>query len=107
MQLDGKYTLTIRGNTKIIDRGGLNTSAIAYQFERLLTGKKAEINFELKHFGITVEEGDLVKKLRAADETTVFKALDGAYVHVPLTGTDELLEFYRRMIDQIVGEEET
>jgi hypothetical protein len=107
MKLSGNYRLTITGDTRALHKVSATTfKAIGYQMERLLTGQEAAVESELAFFGISVEQeatDPLLAKLREADELTVFQALEGANVSRPLTGTDDLIEFFNRMVDVIAG----
>lgn len=44
--------------------------------------------------------------LRSATEDDVLRALDGAYISPPLSEPAELLEFFNRMVDVMLGETE-
>lgn len=46
-----------------------------------------------------------VERLRMASEDDVERALENAYVALPLTNPVAALEFFNRMIDVILGEE--
>lgn len=48
-----------------------------------------------------------LKALRAATEDDVARALDGAYVVLPVIDQAGLLEFFNRMLDVLTGETET
>ena len=48
-----------------------------------------------------------IKKLRSATEDDVLLALKDSYVGPVLTKPDEHLEFFLRMLDVLLGEEET
>lgn len=47
------------------------------------------------------EMTDLIARLRAADEDTVAKALEGAYVELPITDHAALLEAFNCIIDEL------
>lgn len=47
---------------------------------------------------------DLIARLRAADEATVEAALRDSYIDLP---RDHLLEFWNRMLDQVLGEDQS
>jgi hypothetical protein len=49
---------------------------------------------------------EILKRLRAATENEVLKALDGASVALPITTPYEGLELYNRMIDLVTGDRE-
>lgn len=46
-----------------------------------------------------------IERLRMASEDDVERALENAYVALPLTNPVGALEFFNRMIDVILGEE--
>lgn len=50
--------------------------------------------------------GDLLNHLRNATEMDVQLALDRAYITAPLNDPDELLEFFNRMIDVLISEDD-
>ena len=52
-----------------------------------------------------MDQEQLITRLRAATEDDVTRALDGAFVKIDAPAAD-LLEFFNRMIDVLVGEDE-
>ena len=53
-----------------------------------------------------MDESQMLTRLRAATEDDVTRALEGAHIGRPNISPVELLEFYNRMIDVMVGDEE-
>lgn len=52
------------------------------------------------------DETIALSSLRDATEDDVVKALDGAYVELPITTPAAALEFFNRMVDVLTGEGE-
>lgn len=46
---------------------------------------------------------DLLARLRAIDEETMQRALDGAYVEFPIKDAAEFLELFNRVVGEIAG----
>jgi hypothetical protein len=53
-----------------------------------------------------IEQDETLKRLRAATEDDVRSACADAYVNLGDKSAAELLEFFNRMLDVLVGEEE-
>ena len=53
-----------------------------------------------------LNEEDMITTLRTADEHTVAEALESAYITTPISEPTELLEFFNRMLDVLIGEDD-
>lgn len=112
MKLAGRFRIVIEGDlADQVTAGGRSTNVIGYLMERLLTGQAAAVETELETWGIRVRDGrGMVDRaqLREATEDDVAEALRDSYVEDVLAGVGqpELLEFFNRMLDQRIGEED-
>lgn len=112
MKLAGRFRIVIEGDlADQVTAGGRSTNVIGYLMERLLTGQAAAVETELETWGIRVRDGrGMVDRaqLREATEDDVAEALRNSYVEDVLAGVGqpELLEFFNRMLDQRIGEED-
>lgn len=102
MKLSNPSILRVEFDPKAFVSCPRDRKILLYQLERLFCGEEVAEG-ELTNWGITVRT---MPDLRAATEADVFKALDGAYVKLPITGADEVLEIWNRMLDVVAGEEE-
>lgn len=61
---------------------------------------------QILRYDFAMDQDEIIERLRRATEDDVTRALADAYVQFDRPAAD-LLEFFKRMIDVIVGEEET
>jgi hypothetical protein len=55
---------------------------------------------------LVMDQNEMLKRLRAATEDDVTHAFEGALIERPEVPAVDLLEFFNRMMDVVVGDEE-